>query len=168
MSIKHYYIVPLIALLLVLFSCERKICDVPSYPVQFDINLIEYPYPTRFAPGVGYQTIAITMSGTNRLQLTFPTDTILINRKETDYVGYAGMVVWSDMENRFHAADLCCPHCLLRDVPVHINGAFAECPTCGERWDLMSGYATPQKGITKQTLRTFQIRYSNWYIHIQN
>lgn len=161
-------VIGLCLLSLLACGCERQRSDVPSYPVQFEMDLQQYPYVTRFVAGGGFQTVAITRTANDLLQLQFPNDTLTMVRREGDYVGYAGLLVWSDIESKFHAADLCCPHCLNQAAPVQIDGAFAICPTCGETFDLMSGYALPTKGITKQTLRRFDIYYQNWKIIIRN
>ena len=141
---------------------------MPSYPVQFDINMLQYPYVARLVPDGGLQTVAITLTHNDMLQLIFRTDTLIMQRNEGDYIGYAGMVVWSDMNNVFHAADLCCPHCLDPLTPVVVDGEYAECPTCGEQFDLMFGYALPQKGKTKQALRMFSVTQNGYNLHIHN
>jgi len=166
MSIKST-ILPLFFLFCIT-ACEKEKCDVPSYPVQFQINLLEYPYATRFDPGVSMQTVAITLHTESRLRLDFPAETIYINRNAGDYVGYAGMVVWSDMYSQIHAADLCCPHCLDPNFPIEVDGGMAICPLCGECFDLMSGYATPTKGVTSQRLRIFKVSVSGYHISIHN
>ena len=125
--------------------------DVPSFPVSLDLNIGgEYVH---FVPDNGFQTLTFTQK-----------------RYEIDYIGYAGVLVWIDMEGEYRAADLCCPHCLLREAPVEIDGLFAVCPTCGEHFDLSYGAAIPQKGITRQTLRRFSTYYSPYtrILHVSN
>jgi nitrite reductase/ring-hydroxylating ferredoxin subunit len=34
-----------------------------------------------------------------------------------------------------------------------MDGIFAVCPVCGEEYELATGSAIPQKGISKETLR---------------
>ena len=166
MCIRKYILI--LACCLTIIGCEKQKSDVPSYPVQFDINMLQHPYAARLVPDGGLQTVAITLTRNDMLQLIFSSDTIVMQRKEGDYIGYAGMVVWSDMNNVFHAADLCCPHCLDPQTPVEINNAFAECPTCGEQFDLMLGYALPTKGKTKQALRMFSVVQNGYNLHIHN
>jgi len=166
MSIKST-ILPLFFLFCIT-ACEKEKCDVPSYPVQFQINLLEYPYATKFPHDAGLQTVAITLFSQQMLRLEFADEVMYLTRKESDYVGYAGMVVWSDMGNKYHAADLCCPHCLDPLSPIQVDGAFATCPICGESYNLMDGYALPTKGITKQRLRTFSVRYQYPILSIHN
>lgn len=153
---------------LLLGACKRYKNDVPSYPVQMEMNLLQYPYVTRLVYGGSFQTVSITLYREYYLRHTFVNETIDVLRSEGSYVGYAGMLVWSDINNEFHACDLCCPHCLDRDMPVQVDGQLAICPKCGEEFNLALGYATPTKGITRQPLRPFQIRYSNHILSIRN
>jgi hypothetical protein len=38
-----------------------------------------------------------------------------------------------------------------------MDGIYAICPRCGEHFDIGSGYAMPQKGISKEALRQLSI-----------
>jgi hypothetical protein len=38
-----------------------------------------------------------------------------------------------------------------------MDGIYAICPRCGEHFDIASGYAMPQKGISKEALRQLSI-----------
>ena len=38
-----------------------------------------------------------------------------------------------------------------------MDGIYAICPRCGELFDIASGYAMPQKGISKEALRSLNI-----------
>ena len=153
---------------LLLGACKRYKNDVPSYPVQMEMNLLQYPYATRFVAEGGFQTMTISLYRDYYLRHTFLNETIDVPRREGSYVGYAGMLVWCDIYNEFHACDLCCPHCLDKTMPVEVDGQYAICPKCGEEFNLALGYATPTKGITKQPLRPFQIRYSNFILSVRN
>lgn len=75
-----------------------------------------------------------------------------------DAWGYGGVVVYVSMAG-YVAYDLACPYCAGRGrkSPCFINTPFAECPHCGEQYDLGSGYAIPQKGISKEALRKLSI-----------
>ena len=78
-----------------------------------------------------------------------------------DAVGYGGLLVYTTMDERYMACDLCCPKCLKRDVPVEADGMFAHCPICGEDYDLSYGYGIPTKGIGKERLRPYNASYAN-------
>lgn len=75
-----------------------------------------------------------------------------------DAYGYGGLVVYVSMYG-YVAYDLACPHCasLGKRRPCEMDGIYAVCPECGEQYELGSGYALPQKGISKETLRPLNI-----------
>ena len=131
-------------------GCKRnQLCDVPSYPVLFEMNIISmYPH---FVPDNGFQALTFTQK-----------------RYERDLIGYAGLLVWVDMDGRYNACDLCCPHCLDKTKPVTTDGFYAVCPVCGEHFDLSYGLAVPTKGMTRQALRRFDAAYHNGILMIRN
>ena len=72
---------------------------VSYVPVNYTLNITqEYPH---FVVDNGYNVMTITKT-----------------RFDREYIGYAGLVVWIGMDGQYHAADLCCPHCLLKHKPV--------------------------------------------------
>ena len=75
-----------------------------------------------------------------------------------DAWGYGGVVVYVSMAG-FVAYDLACPYCAGRGrkSPCMMDSPFAECPHCGERYDLGSGYAIPQTGLSKEAMRRLNI-----------
>lgn len=132
-----YYILPIFLLLI---SCEdvNYRSSVPYVPVNYTLYITsEYPH---FIVENGYQTMTITQT-----------------KFEREYIGYAGLLIWVGMDGYYHAADLCCPHCLKRNKPVEVDGIYAVCPICDEHFDLSYGYAFPTKGKTKESLRTYQV-----------
>ena len=133
-----------------LSGCKRnQQCDVPSYPVLFEMNIISmYPH---FVPDNGFQVLTFTQK-----------------RYERDLLGYAGLLVWVDMDGRYNACDLCCPHCLEKTKPLTIDGFYGVCPVCDEHFDLSYGLAVPTYGITRQALRRFDTHYSNGILMIRN
>ncbi len=76
----------------------------------------------------------------------------------TDAYGFGGLLVYVSV-NGYVAFDLACPYCAARGTksPCIMDGIFAECPLCGERYEIASGYAVPQRGISKETLRPLNI-----------
>ena len=80
----------------------------------------------------------------------------------SDAYGYGGVVAYVSM-NGYTAYDLACPYCAARGQrhPCQMNGIYAECPHCGERYELSSGYALPQKGISKEALHRLNINHSD-------
>ena len=140
-------------ILLVLFTLSMSSCrntvwfsSVPSYPVQFELNIwAEYPH---FVTDNGFQTLCFTQ-----------------RRYDIDYLGYAGLLIWVDMNSQYKAADLCCPHCLTRD-PVRVDGFYAICDKCGEQYDLSFGIANPTKGISNEVLRHYTVQYGNGKLRV--
>ena len=133
-----------IGVLFMLLSCENtnNMNPVSYVPVNYTLNITqEYPH---FVVDNGYNVMTITKT-----------------RFDREYIGYAGLVVWIGMDGQYHAADLCCPHCLLKHKPVEVDGFYAICPKCEEHYDLSYGYANPTKGMTKFGLKKYQTILSN-------
>lgn len=140
---------PLFVLCLLFPACKDTTfkSSVPNYPVYLQLNILaEYPH-----------------------FLNAPADKYLIfkhQRYPTDALGYAGLLVQRDMDGRFRAYDLACPHCLNRERTIEPDGLFAVCPICGEAYDLSYGLAIPTKGKSKEALRQYTAHYYNGYLTI--
>ena len=153
-------------LTILLFFLTLTACDthttyrssVPSYPVNIRINTYEGTY-VHFVHIYTY--LIVDEKGYHFNGQTMP-------RKETDRFGYAGVVVYIDGNGNYSAYDMACPHCVKQDTPVEIDGMLATCPICGEEYDLGTGYATPQKGISNEALRRYDLIVSNGVITIRN
>ena len=133
-----------IGVLFMLLSCENinNMNPVSYVPVNYTLNITqEYPH---FVVDNGYNVMTITKT-----------------RFDREYIGYAGLIVWIGMDGQYHAADLCCPHCLLKHKPVEVDGFYAICPECEEHYNLSYGYANPTKGMTKFGLKMYQTILSN-------
>ena len=153
-------------LTILLFFLTLTACDthttyrssVPSYPVNIRINTYEGTY-VHFVHIYTY--LIVDEKGYHFNGQTMP-------RKETDRFGYAGVVVYIDGSGTYSAYDMACPHCVKQDTPVEIDGMLAICALCGEEYDLGTGYATPQKGISNEALRRYDLIVSNGVITIRN
>ena len=153
-------------LTILLFFLTLTACDthttyrssVPSYPVNIRINTYEGTY-VHFV--YIYTYLIVDEKGYHFNGQTMP-------RKETDRFGYAGVAVYIDGNGNYSAYDMACPHCVKQDTPVEIDGMLATCPICGEEYDLGTGYATPQKGISNEALRRYDLIVSNGVITIRN
>ena len=133
-----------IGLVFILLSCEdtNNMNPVSYVPVNYTLNITqEYPH---FVVDNGYNVMTITKT-----------------RFDREYIGYAGLIVWIGMDGQYHAADLCCPHCLLKHKPVEVDGFYAICPKCEEHYDLSYGYANPTKGMTKFGLKMYRTILNN-------
>ena len=130
-------------LLLSLASCESPsiVNPVPNYPVSMELNILgEFP---------NFTTANIGAS------MTF-----LAPRFPTERVGYAGLLLFVNFNEQYSAFDLCCPHCVNRNHPIEVNGIFADCPVCGESYDLSYGLGVPTKNIAKNYLKTYKCNYN--------
>ena len=142
--------------MLSLVSCQQDYqSNVPDYPVRFDMDIQSYillspRYDPHFTLDGGFQTRVYT-------------EKITIN----EYLGYSGLLIWVDVMPQYRAADLCCPHCLKRDVPVHVDGIYAVCPLCGEQYDLIN-MAFPTKGISDQPLRHYDVSYKDGRLSVRH
>lgn len=149
--------------LLALCACDTHTTyrsSVPSYPVNIRINTNEGVY-VHFVPENTTLYMIVDKDGYHFNGQTMP-------RKETDRFGYAGVVVYIDIFGSYSAYDMACPHCVKQDKPVEVDGMLATCPICGEEYDLGCGYATPQKGISNEALRRYDLIVSNGVITIRN
>lgn len=135
--------------ILSLVSCQQDYqSNVPDYPVNLDID-IEREYPG-FVPAAPCQSLVFDHK-----------------RYERDYIGYAGVVVWININGEYRAADLCCPKCLNRTKHVEVNGIEAVCPLCGEAFDLML-YGFPIKGIVDQPLKPYDVEKNGCTLQIRH
>lgn len=122
-------------------SCQpvELVNPVPNYPVNLELNITaEYPHFT--SDNVGSH-------------LCFYTP-----RYPNDRVGYAGVVAFVYFDQAYCAFDLCCPNCLKRDQPLTIDGIYAQCPVCGEQYDMSFGLGVPQRGISQHYLKRYATR----------
>lgn len=120
--------------------------SVPAYPVHAEINT-----KTEFVDFLPTNTNAyITV---NELGY-FKNGQFVKVTSVLDRWGYGGIVVYVSLGG-YVAFDLGCPYCAAHGIksPCEMDGISAVCPICGEEYELALGYATPQKGISKETLR---------------
>jgi len=127
---------------LLLSSCIEKITStIPDYPVRLNLNLMtEY---TTFRGSFG--------------------ETLVFDRriKETDRIGFGGILVCTNYEGKYLAFDLACPYEAKQNVRVKVDGFFADCEECGARFDIYtSEFAFPVEGPTKQGLKKYKTALS--------
>ena len=148
-------------LLLVLSGCTPQgTSSVPSYPVQITLDTRIGQYVS-FVPANLNDYVLVTKEGIRY-------HGVLYARDMGTYYGYAGVVVNINMNQTYSAFDLCCPVCLDRTKPIVIDGGFADCPTCGESYELMNGMGTPSKGISREALRRYPTRYYDGQVQVYN
>jgi len=140
-----------------LCGCEENSfkSSVPAYPVRISIDTKVGQF-VHFLPTAQNSHVVVNREG------YFLNGTHVLPLGATDAYGYGGVVVYVSI-NGYDAYDLACPNCAAHGLKeaCSINGMFAECPRCSEQYDLASGYAAPQKGLVRETLRRLNIIQSD-------
>ena len=142
----------IILIAILLCSCEGTTfqSSVPAYPVHVVINT--KTMFTGFTPENTNAYITVNEEGYKENGVFKQPVTV------TDTWGYGGIVVYVSLAG-YVAFDLACPYCAEHGhkSPCEMDGIYAICPRCGEHFDIASGYAMPQKGISKEALRSLNI-----------
>lgn len=131
--------------LIAMLACESNsiVNPVPNYPVSMELNILA-EYPNFVTSNIG-------------ASLTFTAP-----RYPNERVGYAGLLLFVNFNEQYSAFDLCCPNCVDRFTPIQVDGFYAECPLCGERYDLTYGLGVPTKHIAENYLKTYKTNYNNY------
>ena len=141
----------------VLAACQDTTfqSSVPAYPVRLVID-------TRIGPFVHFQPTAFNTYITVNRDGFFLNGEFILPTGATDMWGYGGVVAYVSM-NGYVAFDLACPHCAGkgRKSSCTIDGIFAVCPECGERYDVGGGYGVPSQGLSREALRQLNILASD-------
>jgi len=141
---------------LLLTSCEGTSFSnsVPAYPVRVVID-------TRtlfvdFTPENTNAYITVDQDGYKE------NDRFVVPVTVMDAWGYAGVLAYVSLGG-YVAFDLGCPYCAGRGTKsqCYMDGIYAVCPVCGEQYEVASGYALPQKGLSKETLRPLAVQAEN-------
>lgn len=148
---RYGQLIGLIAVLM-LCGCEGSTfqSSVPAYPVRVVINT--KTIFTDFFPENTNAYITVNQNG------YYENGTFKQPVTVTDAWGYGGVVAYISLAG-YVAFDLACPYCAEHGhkSPCEMDGIYAICPRCGEHYDIASGYAMPQKGISKEALRLLNI-----------
>lgn len=143
----------IVTLSLVMAACEGTTfqSSVPAYPVRVIID-------TKLGPFVHFQLTNLNSYIIVNRDGYWLDGSFVLPTSAMDAYGYGGVVVYVSM-NGYVSFDLACPYCAGRGKknPCSINGIYAECPECGEQYELGSGYALPKNGICKETLRKLSV-----------
>lgn len=150
-GIKHFVLLVLGSLMLV--ACEGTTfqSSVPAYPVRIIID-------TKLGAFVHFQPTALNSHiVVNRDGYVFD-EQYVMPLGAMDMYGYGGVVAYVSLYG-YDAYDLACPHCAEQGYcrACTIDGIYAVCPECGEQYDLGSGYALPQKGLSREALRRLNL-----------
>ena len=77
--------------------------------------------------------------------------------------GFAGVLVYHGLDgagrDAFYAFEICCPHeCRMETViEMDESNVFAQCHTCGTKYQLMYGLGSPEGGKSKFSLHRYTI-----------
>lgn len=147
----------LVLLSLILTACEGTTfqSSVPAYPVRIIID-------TKMGPFVHFQPTNLNSYIIVNKDGYWMDEKFVLPTTAMDTYGYGGVIIYVSM-NGYVAYDLACPNCAAKGKkrPCSMDGIFAECPECGEQYELASGYALPRKGICKEALRKLSIMNSD-------
>lgn len=70
-------------------------------------------------------------------------------------LGFGGICIFRDFDNRLGAFDLACPYENLRTVCVEVEMPYATCPQCKSKYDLSYGLGNPVDGPSKSVLKVY-------------
>lgn len=144
----------ILLLSLILCGCEGTTTfrsSVPAYPVRVVID-------TRLGSFVHFQPTAMGSFVVANKEGYYLNNKWAGAASAIDAFGYGGVVVFVGAFG-YDAYDMACPYCAEKGkcMTCEISSAFAECPKCGELYDLQSGMAAPQKGISHEAMRKLNI-----------
>lgn len=84
-------------------------------------------------------------------------------------LGFGGVLVFRDLENRLRACDLACPVEARREVCVKVKMPYATCPVCKTVYDLSYGFCVPVEGEGRFSLKIYNhISDKGSYILVTN
>ncbi len=147
----------ILALTIILSSCNKKNDVIPDVPIDFRISIND----PEFTALTGFGGTAIISSKTNNLGIYA--------------AGYGGngIIIFAGIEEEFYAYDRTCPHDYVVNglsVKVNIdptNSFNAICPECNTNYALAAG-GTPTKGIGRYPLKNYKTSFDGRYIRVYN
>ena len=135
--------------------------SVPRYPVNVTIDTRSGSF-VHFVPTALNTYVIANAQG-------YHYNGSLVQRTVLDAIGYGGVLVYIDIMGSYNAFDLACPYCAGRGQlrPCLIDGIWAVCPECGERYDVGSGTAAPQQGIAREPMLRLPIHVNDGVITVR-
>lgn len=82
-------------------------------------------------------------------------------KNEFDRIGFGGVLIYHGLNDEYYAVDLACPKELKNNILIgrpDLSG-LCTCAVCGEVYDMSSGFGTPTKGISKESLKHYVVRF---------
>jgi nitrite reductase/ring-hydroxylating ferredoxin subunit len=111
------------------------------------------------------------------LTATYPTFKNSVNQylvfenriKETDRIGYGGIIVNTGFDGTYYAFDMSCPHEAKYNIKVKPNSnGQAICDSCHTVYDIGYGIGNPSSGVSKHPLKRYKTYLSQDILYINN
>lgn len=125
-------------------ACQNDHTSLPDYPVYIERNL-------------SLDALELRTMG-NGMEIT------LDNKKQREYVGFGGILLFHGFDDQIYAFDMACPYELKRTATVHLNDTLppghVQCNTCGSIFNVGYGSGSRLEGPANEGLRPYQISLS--------
>ncbi len=147
---RSLYIIGCIVGMMALTGCKNNVVSpIPSAPVSLEFNILRDAPTLNAIGGVA----------------TFVTPKYVYQ-----YLGYGGVVVFHDFEDRFVAFDLACPNEIDPNVRVNVDSIPGEaiCPQCGAVFDIGYGYGYPMSGDCRYPMKQYNVFVANYDVRVYN
>ena len=90
-------------------------------------------------------------------------------RKPGEAVGISGILVVCGLDNNYYAFDLCCPHEAVKSIRLEPNDMCqAICPKCGTVYETGYGIGNPSSGVSKYSMKRYNITRSGQELLVSN
>lgn len=133
--------VSLFSVIIFLTCCNANRTPIPDVPVRLEFSI------TAVAPEL--------FSFNGFKEFTIP-------QNVSQYLGYGGILVIHNIDDKYFAFDMCCPYEVRPDVRVHCNGAgIAVCDSCQSSFYVGDGNGFPTAGKAKYPLKRYSVYYDS-------
>ena len=131
----------IISVIYFLGGCTTNVeSPIPNSAVSLEINILRDSPELNIIGGVG------------EITSTF---------RPYQYLGYGGIVIFHNFDDKFVAFDMACPYEVDRTTRVSVNMAGqAVCAKCGSTFDLGYSSGFPVKGPSKYPMRQYHVAMS--------
>ena len=135
--------------------------SVPAMPVNITIDTRQGAFVHFVFPQATFQYVIVDKAGYHYNSY----DNVL---PFTGAFGCGGVVVYGSVLETYTAYDLACPYCYAHGhiESCAVDGLYANCPGCEERYEISGGVAVPTKGIGHECLRAIPPTYVGGVIRI--
>ncbi|MGN0186513.1 MAG: hypothetical protein ACI392_02040 [Paludibacteraceae bacterium] len=132
-----------------LSGCKNNVVStIPSAPVSLEFNILRDAPTLNAIGGVA---------------------TFVTPKYAYQYLGYGGIVVFHDFEDRFVAFDLACPNEIDPNVRVNVDSIpEAICSKCGAIFDIGYSRGYPIAGECRYPMKQYNVMVANYDVHVYN